>query len=279
MRPPRAALWQYLLGVDLVGNVAADRLPDRRAAPAPRSRTAVARASTTSTTICGSLRSTLARCSRRGGTRCSTVISCSRCTDLDGRAVRFAVEGNDRDAQCAETDAAPDVSCSIAVLGALMLGGNRLTEYAQAGLVQEHGRGKLAYADAMFLTSPPPASDDGLLAATGCRAGRCAGDRRARAGSAPSRGRTSSDSSGCARRAPNCPASSRSMRCGASTNATPAAASAVVVDLDVVDREVRAHADDASAFERGDRVLTQRRRTRGPAGPKRAMSGSCSTSR
>ena len=55
-------------------------------------------------------------------------------TDLGGRAVRFAVEGNEQAAQCAVTDAAPDVSCSTAALGALLLGGNRWTQYAEAGL-------------------------------------------------------------------------------------------------------------------------------------------------
>jgi hypothetical protein len=46
---------------------------------------------------------------------------------------------------------------STAVLGAMLLGGNRFTDYAQAGLVRELVPGKLAYADAMFVTSPPPA--------------------------------------------------------------------------------------------------------------------------
>ena len=77
--------------------------------------------------------------------------------DPDGRAVRYAVEGNDQDAQCSETTDTPDVSMTTATLGALLLGGNRFTEYADAGLVHEHRPGQLAYADAMFLTSPPPA--------------------------------------------------------------------------------------------------------------------------
>ena len=43
----------------------------------------------------------------------------------DGSTRRFAVDGNDRDAHCAETDAAPDLTMSVAVLGATILGGNR----------------------------------------------------------------------------------------------------------------------------------------------------------
>jgi len=157
----RAALWQYLLGVDLVGNVAADRLPvdeplrllvrDPRRARidfviddlwlAPLDPRALLEAR---------------RYSMFDGHLVVEV------TDLDGRAVRFAVEGNEQEAQCTVTDAAPDVSCSTATLGALLLGGNRWTQYAQAGLAQEHGRGRLAYADAMFVTSPPPALTTGF---------------------------------------------------------------------------------------------------------------------
>jgi hypothetical protein len=74
----------------------------------------------------------------------------------DGTHARYAIDGNDRDAQCTITDAAPDLTLSTSVLGAALLGGNRFTDYAKAGLVTEHAPGKLAYADAMFFTSPPP---------------------------------------------------------------------------------------------------------------------------
>jgi predicted acetyltransferase len=76
---------------------------------------------------------------------------------LDGSVTKYAVDGDDRDAQCRTTDAAADVACSTSALGALLLGGNRFSDYAQAGLVRELVPGKLAYADAMFATSPPPA--------------------------------------------------------------------------------------------------------------------------
>ena len=80
----------------------------------------------------------------------------------DGRTTTYAVDGNDREAACAITDAPADVSMTLSTLGALLLGGNRFTEYAQAGLVREHAAGKLTYADAMFATSPPPALMSGF---------------------------------------------------------------------------------------------------------------------
>jgi predicted acetyltransferase len=77
-------------------------------------------------------------------------------TAPDGTSARYAIDGNDRDAQCRVTDEAPDLTLSTSVLGATVLGGNRFTDYANAGLVTAHRAGKLAYADAMFSTSPAP---------------------------------------------------------------------------------------------------------------------------
>ena len=68
----RAALWQYLFGVDLVGAVTAHMLADRRTAAPPARAIPAGRASTTSTTACGWRPSIRARCSRRAGTPCST---------------------------------------------------------------------------------------------------------------------------------------------------------------------------------------------------------------
>ena len=157
----RAALWQYLVGVDLVGALTAHMLPideplrhllrdPRRAridyindgmwlAPLdPRALLEARRYSVFDGHLVVEL------------------------TDFEGRAARFAVDGNEHAAQCTVTDAAPDVSCSTATFGALVLGGNRWTEYAQAGLVEEHRPGGLVYADAMFVTSPPPTSTTGF---------------------------------------------------------------------------------------------------------------------
>ena len=151
----RIALWQYLLGIDLVAGVTA-----------------------TNAAIDEPIRHLLADGRRARVDYVNdglwlapldprTLLAARRYAPFDGHIVlevhapdgstrRFAVDGNDRDAQCAETEAEPDLTMSVAVLGATILGGNRFTDYAQAELVQEHRPGKLAYADAMFLTSPPP---------------------------------------------------------------------------------------------------------------------------
>jgi hypothetical protein len=55
-------------------------------------------------------------------------------------------------------DATPDLSCSRASLGAVLLGGNRWSTLADAGEVDEHDAGALARADAMFATAPAPAT-------------------------------------------------------------------------------------------------------------------------
>lgn len=157
----RAALWQYLLGVDLVVTVSADRLPIDEPLPLLLRDPRRARVTFLGDDMwLAPLDPRVLLEARRYSVFDGHLVI--EVTDLGGRAVRFAVEGNEQAAQCTVTDAEPDVSCSTATLGALLLGGNRWTQYAQAGLAREHGRDRLAYADAMFATSPPPATTTGF---------------------------------------------------------------------------------------------------------------------
>jgi predicted acetyltransferase len=157
----RAALWQYLLGVDLVVTVSADRLPIDEPLPLLLRDPRRARVTFLGDDMwLAPLDPRALLEARRYSVFDGHLVI--EVTDLGGRAVRFAVEGNEQAAQCTVTDAEPDVWCSTATLGALLLGGNRWTQYAQAGLAREHGRGRLAYADAMFATSPPPATTTGF---------------------------------------------------------------------------------------------------------------------
>jgi hypothetical protein len=52
----------------------------------------------------------------------------------------------------------PDLSCSRAALGALLLGGNSWALLAEAGEIDEHTVGAVERADAMFATAPLPAT-------------------------------------------------------------------------------------------------------------------------
>jgi len=57
---------------------------------------------------------------------------------------RFRLTGDQTTASCVETDAAPDLSLSVAELSGVYLAGRRLTEYAAVGKVYEHREGALA---------------------------------------------------------------------------------------------------------------------------------------
>jgi predicted acetyltransferase len=74
----------------------------------------------------------------------------------DGTSQRYALEGGPDGAQCAPSTATADVACTTAVLGACSLGGNRWSDFAQAGRV-EGDTAVLDKADLMFGTTPAPA--------------------------------------------------------------------------------------------------------------------------
>ncbi len=79
--------------------------------------------------------------------------------DPDGASIRVALDGGPDGARCVEqSSATPDLTCSRATLGALSLGGSQWATHAAATAVDEHTPGALARADAMFATSPAPAT-------------------------------------------------------------------------------------------------------------------------
>ena len=67
---------------------------------------------------------------------------------------QLAVEGGE--ATCSRTDAEPDLACGVDALGATYLGGIAFGQLARAQQVQELTPGALATADAMFASDPSP---------------------------------------------------------------------------------------------------------------------------
>jgi predicted acetyltransferase len=74
----------------------------------------------------------------------------------DGRATRLALDGGRDGATCTSTDAAPDIVCPSATLGACLLGGTRWTELAAAARADIADARTALRADAMFTTVPLP---------------------------------------------------------------------------------------------------------------------------
>jgi predicted acetyltransferase len=72
-------------------------------------------------------------------------------TDSLGIAAgRFALEGGPAGASCTATDASPDLTLPVDVLGSLYMGGVSAPALAGAGRIDEHTNGALARADTMF---------------------------------------------------------------------------------------------------------------------------------
>jgi predicted acetyltransferase len=69
---------------------------------------------------------------------------------------RFVVEGGPDGAQCGPTTGAPDLTMDVAALGSLYLGGHRATVLARGGRVEELTPGALRRADTFFMSDPAP---------------------------------------------------------------------------------------------------------------------------
>lgn len=71
-------------------------------------------------------------------------------------AGRYALAGGPAGAQCEPTRSPADLTLTAATLGSILIGGVSLMTLAAAGQVEEHRRGALAQADAMFRSSIMP---------------------------------------------------------------------------------------------------------------------------
>lgn len=147
----RAALWRYLLDVDLIGTIRCWNLPVddplRWLLADPRA----LRVTTVRDMLWVRLVDVAAALSARRYAAAARVV-----VDVDG-AGRFMLDGSPHGATCRPCpQQGPDLSISLADLGAVYLGGVRLSTLARAGRVVEHTRGALARADTLFGSDPPP---------------------------------------------------------------------------------------------------------------------------
>lgn len=154
----RAALWRYLLDVDLIETVSASACPvdeSLRWLLAEQRRLHVNRLSDELWVRLLDVPAALAaRRYASAGTIGFEVIDELR---PDGAAAgRFALDGGPDGATASRTDADPDLVLGVADLGAAYLGGVAFSTLAAAGLVEERTPGALARADAMFRADPAP---------------------------------------------------------------------------------------------------------------------------
>ncbi|CAN5449890.1 GNAT family N-acetyltransferase [soil metagenome] len=151
-----AALWQYLLDVDLVRTIRAKARPVDEAL---RWRLADPR----SLAVTDAVDHLWARIvdvpaalgARRYGCDGSLVLQLADAFRPANEG-RYRLEGGPNGATCARTDAEADLALDITDLGALYLGGVQPTALGRAGRVEERTPGALGRADALFLSSPAP---------------------------------------------------------------------------------------------------------------------------
>lgn len=150
-----AGLWRYLLDVDLVVRVYADRRPvdDPLRLLLADPRQAVTRVVDNLWLRILDVPAALA--ARHYTTPGSLVLAVD---DPFGpwAAGRFLLETGDGRARCTPTTRSPDLSLGAADLGAIYLGGTRPSTLARAGRVTAHTTGALILADALFQATPAP---------------------------------------------------------------------------------------------------------------------------
>ena len=71
-------------------------------------------------------------------------------------AGRYELDGGPNGTTCKPTRKSPDVTLGAEELGAIYMGGTKLSPFARAGRIEEKTDGALAKADLMFSASPAP---------------------------------------------------------------------------------------------------------------------------
>jgi predicted acetyltransferase len=153
-----AALWHYLMSIDLVLTIEArfcavdDPLPWLLTSPRDAAVTSM-----DDSLWLRLLDVPAALPARRYGYRGGLVLEVVDEFRPDGNASgRFALEVGGRGVVCTRTTSRPDLTLGVAELSAAYLGGVRFGTLAVAGRAREHTSGALARADAMFASPRPP---------------------------------------------------------------------------------------------------------------------------
>jgi predicted acetyltransferase len=152
----RAALWRYLLDVDLVATVRFENIPvqdpTRWRLRDPRRLRAKTVSDWLWVRVVDVARALEARRYRAADRIVLDVIDAF----LPENEARYELDAGPDGARCRRTNAAPDLRLSVAELGSAYLGGVSLTSLAAAGRVEELTAGALGRADLVFGADVPP---------------------------------------------------------------------------------------------------------------------------
>jgi predicted acetyltransferase len=151
-----AALWNYLLGVDLIQTIRVPRRPLdeplRFMLSDPRRLQTVAQRDDLWLRLLDVETALAARTYAIAGRVVFEIGDAFR----PQAAGRYALEGGPDGARCRRTKAEPDLALDVADLGAAYLGGVSFATLARAGRVRELRTGALVRADVLFHTEPAP---------------------------------------------------------------------------------------------------------------------------
>jgi predicted acetyltransferase len=153
----RAALWEFLFGIDLIVSIAAHNLPPDEPLRFLLADSRKLRTDFLIDSVWVLPLDVAALLAGRTYTTSGKLVI--EVVDPGGSRTRVSLDGGPDGARGADqSSAVPDLSCSRATLGALSLGGSSWATLAAAGAVDEHTPGAIALADAMFATTPAPAT-------------------------------------------------------------------------------------------------------------------------
>lgn len=151
-----AALWRFLLEIDLVASVRAEGRPPREPLPWLLGNARAAQGSVRGDSLWvrlfdvpGALE---ARTYERSGALVIEVVD----DEAWGGRRRLLLDAGPDGATCRPTDRAPDLTLPVAAIGGAYLGGTRLRDIALATGADEHRAGALAEADALLRTADEP---------------------------------------------------------------------------------------------------------------------------
>ena len=154
--PVRAALWRYVLDVDLIGRVSAWNLPPDEPLGWLLADPRGMRVTGVTDMLWLRLVDVAAALAARRYRAAGRLVIEVEDAFYPATSGRYVLEGGPDGAEARAAGPGPDLAVRVADLGAAFLGGVRFSTLARAGRVVEHTAGTVAQADAMFASDPLP---------------------------------------------------------------------------------------------------------------------------
>jgi len=151
-----AALWRFLLEIDLVRTVKAESRPLSERLPWLLTNARAARATNAGDYLWVRLFDVAAALEARSYERAGSVVLEVVDAEASGGRHRLLLDASPEGATCRPTDRAPEITVPVAALGGAYLGGTRLRDIVLTTGADEHRAGALSLADALLRAGDEP---------------------------------------------------------------------------------------------------------------------------